>query len=108
MLPRLWDEAVLRSNTLLSPAESARYGTSTPADIIRDFQSATTDRVKASKVQSFLRKIQPLVGTIERFGKSLDVFVNASPEILSPTWGALRALLLVGYEMTWRPSFSLT
>ncbi|KAK3332873.1 hypothetical protein B0T19DRAFT_457863, partial [Cercophora scortea] len=96
--PSAWQEAVQRSQALLSAAERDRFGSSGPDDIIRDFQAAQHSRGQASKVQTLLRKMQPFVSAVERFGKPLDVMVNISPEILSPAWGALRVVLLIARD----------
>ena len=91
----IWNKAVERSQAFLSEEERNRFGKSSPEDIVQDLQSSQFALGQTSKIQNFLRKIQPLVAAIERYGKPLDVIVNASPEILSPAWGILRALLLV-------------
>ncbi|KAK5655046.1 hypothetical protein OQA88_5945 [Cercophora sp. LCS_1] len=99
--PATWSDAVKASRELLSKAERDRFGRSGPHDIITDFEGSQTAAGKSSRVQNILRKIQPLVSAIERFGKPLDVVVNASPEILSPAWGILRAVLIIArdYEL---------
>src|SRR5436190_19024854 len=96
MISSAWQKAVELSQGFLSEDERSRLGESGPEDIVLDFQGSQFARGQTSKIQIFLTKIQPLVAAIERYGKPLDVVVNASPEILSPTWGILRALLLVG------------
>jgi hypothetical protein len=94
-----WQNAVKHSQAFLSEEERNRFGKSDPEDIVQDFQSSQFARGQTSRIQIILRKIQPLVAAIERYGKPLDVIVNASPEILSPAWGTLRALLLVGAKI---------
>lgn len=91
-----WKEAVELSQGLLTASERNRFSASCAADIVKDFQSSQAARGQASKIQGFVRRIQPLVSTVERYAKAMDVMVNTSPEFLSPAWGALRVLLLVG------------
>jgi hypothetical protein len=91
-----WQKAVNDSQAFLSVDERTRFGNSAPEDIVHDFHTSQLARGQKSKIQIILRKIQPLVAAVERYGRSLDVITNASPEILSPLWGTLRALLVVG------------
>src|SRR5271170_5163581 len=94
-----WQNAVKHSQAFLSEEERNRFRKSDLEDIVQDFQSSQFARGQTSRIQIILRKIQPLVAAIERYGKPLDVIANASPEILSLAWGTLRALLVVGVKM---------
>ena len=50
----------------------------------------------ASKVHRFLKKSRPLVRFMKTYGKAVDVAANMSPEVLTPLWATLRAVLTVG------------
>lgn len=77
---------------LLTPT---RFDASGSANIVNDLRDVAAHRAKASSVETLLRMVEPLLATVECFGKAMDVFVNAVPEILSPAWEGLRVLLLV-------------
>ncbi|KUJ17699.1 uncharacterized protein LY89DRAFT_733531 [Mollisia scopiformis] len=95
MISSTWQRAVERSTSLLSREEQVKYENSCPEDIVQDFRNHHLVR---GKIDNFLKRVQPLVTAIERYGEPLNVIVNASPTILSPTWGILRALLIIARE----------
>jgi hypothetical protein len=90
-----WQKAVQRSRAILTKEEQVRYAGSQPHDIVLDFENFRKKKAQTNKVEFALSKIQPLVVAIERYGKSLDVIANLAPDILSPVWGTIRALLMV-------------
>jgi len=90
-----WEKAVQRSRAILTQKEQVRYAGSQPHDIVRDFENSRKIKAQTNKVELALSKIQPFVVALERYGKSLDVLANAAPDILSPVWGTMRALLVV-------------
>ncbi|KAJ2906439.1 hypothetical protein MKZ38_001799 [Zalerion maritima] len=69
-----------------------------PEDIVEEFRVSQLSRIQASRVHDVVTKMQPFVLFFERFARSLDVISNACPEIMSPAWGLLRAVLLVARE----------
>lgn len=92
MASRTWRQAVEQSETLLSGSEREVYGNSRPEDIVQDLRERQFDPEQTSKIQEFLSKIKPLLVAVEQVAS----IACTSPGILSPAWGTLRFLLLVG------------
>ena len=66
--------------------------------------SATQKRHEAcNRPRALLRKIQPLVDTLDQYGKALDVFSNVSPTIMCSLWGSIRVLLHVEFASSRTP-----
>ncbi|KAK0624975.1 hypothetical protein B0T17DRAFT_257932 [Bombardia bombarda] len=97
---RAWEKALARRQSSCSTdLDSTIFqGKSSPEAIIRDFQASQYMRSQTSKMHAFMTKLEPLASFMERLSPSMDVFVNALPEMLSPIWGTLRTLLMVVRE----------
>ena len=92
-----WQRAVEDYREGLTAEEKLAFACSTPEDILRDVAEQDAAQRESSKTRAFAQKLQPLLSSIEQYGKALDVISNSSPTILSPLWGSLRILLRVSY-----------
>ncbi|KAM3073582.1 hypothetical protein ACMFMG_004530 [Clarireedia jacksonii] len=77
----------------LDPAERKLFEEATPENIY--YKSSNIQRADAenSKTRKVLRSLQPLVDTIEDYGKAMDTFSNVAPLSLGPIWGCIRVVL---------------
>jgi hypothetical protein len=56
------------------------------------------------------RRLQPLIGFVERYAVAVDVAVQGCPSPAILVWGALRGLLIVSIRRTqefWRHSYTI-
>lgn len=51
---------------------------------------------RRSKTRTLIQKLQPLVEKVEDYGKALDAYANIAPTFISPIWGSIRVLAVVG------------
>jgi hypothetical protein len=92
-----WQKAVDFYREGLTEKEKKLFADSKPEDVLRDVAQQEAAQREASRTRAFAQKLQPLLASIEQYGKALDVISNSSPTILSPLWGSLRVLLRVSH-----------
>ena len=65
-------------------------------DFLSDLQNVDLSQIQRSRVQKYMTKLRPVLITIDRFGKAIDVFANADPHgVLGLVWGSIRMVLVV-------------
>lgn len=94
-----WVTARDRYLANLEPEERILFKEATPQNLYNASNIEREDRVK-SKTRNAMAAIQPLVEKIEEYGKAMDTFANAAPEILAPLWGSLRVILVLARSFT--------
>ncbi|PQE21621.1 P-loop containing nucleoside triphosphate hydrolase protein [Rutstroemia sp. NJR-2017a WRK4] len=79
----------------LDPEERKLFDEATPENMY--YKSSNIQRADAenSKTRKVLRLLQPLVVTIEDYGKAMDTFSNVAPLSLGPLWGGIRVVLIL-------------
>ncbi|PQE18876.1 P-loop containing nucleoside triphosphate hydrolase protein [Rutstroemia sp. NJR-2017a BVV2] len=79
----------------LDPAERKLFDEATPENMY--YKSSNIQRADAenSKARKVLHLLQPLVVTIEDYGKAMDTFSNVAPLSLGPIWGCIRVVLVL-------------
>ncbi|KAI9800943.1 MAG: hypothetical protein M1833_003080 [Piccolia ochrophora] len=69
-------------------------------DFVGDLQNVGLSQMQKSRVQKYMTKLQPVLRSLDRFGKAFDVFSNADPfGALSLIWGSIRMVLVVGSDL---------
>jgi len=86
----------------LSLQEARRYEAATPENLFCDASCAQRQQSRGSRVWRLQERLFPLIDSIEEYGKAMDVFVNTCPLIMSPLWGSIRVILLVGEQHRFR------
>jgi hypothetical protein len=51
----------------------------------------------SSRSAALSKKIQPLVQSLEQYGRALDMYLIASPTTMCPLWGSIRVVLHVEF-----------
>lgn len=91
-----WTRARDRFMEDLTEPERVAYHQSSLEMIYYDASATQNRHQDASTSRHLMAKLQPLTSAIEQYGEALDVYVSAYPLALSPLWGSLRIVLLVG------------
>ena len=60
--------------------------------VILEIEAKQADR----KSLRYLNKIKPCLHLLEEYSKTIEVFVNAKPDIMAFVWGPIKVCLLVG------------
>jgi predicted DNA-binding protein YlxM (UPF0122 family) len=95
-----WQKAVHVYQQTLTEKERKLFSDSKAEDILHDVALQEAAQRERSRTRAFGDRIQPLLASIEQYGKALDILPNSSTLILSPLWGSLRILLRVGHSTT--------
>lgn len=79
----------------LSESDRSMFSSATLENLFYQ-SSGTFERYKVdSSMWKFQVKIQPLLDAIQEYGVALDVYSNASSNIICPLWGSIRFVLTV-------------
>lgn len=76
------------------------FNSATIETLYYDTSKAERDDRKSSKLRNAAQRLRPLVEGIQEFGKAMDVYSNAAPLILSPLWGSIRVILVLGQSFS--------
>ena len=90
-----WQTVVHVYRQGLSEKEKKLFAGASPQDILQDVEQQEAAQRKASKTRRLAHRIQPLLASIELYGRALDVISNTSALVLAPLWGSIRVLLRV-------------
>lgn len=91
-----WTRARNRYVEDLTDEEKQLYLQASPEMIFYDASAAEKRHGATSTSRGLMNKLRPFVAAIEQYGQALDVYSNAYPLALSPIWGSVRVLLMVG------------
>lgn len=94
-LPDIWTKVRDRFLEDLSDKEKVLYCQATPSTVLDEVLTLNIHHAEHSKSRWVLGKMQSTVELFERYGKAIDVYVNAQPLVMSPLWGSIRILLIV-------------
>jgi len=72
----------------------------TAEDVLTEVEKAEEEHRRKSMTRKYMTNLQHFVKGVEHYGKALDVFANAKPELLSLIWGAARLILHVSRLQT--------
>ena len=90
-----WMRARERYTEDLTAEEKAMFNEASLEKVFYDASAAEKKHAASSKTRDVLRKLDPLVTSIEQYGEAIDVYSNAYPLALSPLWGSVRVVLHV-------------
>jgi hypothetical protein len=93
-----WQLARERYAEDLTPEEKVLFDGASAASLETYFYSASAaekDNRADNKLRALLVKMQPIIASIEEYGKALDVYANINPLVLCPLWGSIRVVLYV-------------
>ena len=79
----------------LSEEEKHIYYQASLETILYDASAAEKTHKAKSRGRNYVADIQPLVDSIDQYGKALDIYSNMYPLVLSPLWGSIRIVLHV-------------
>lgn len=98
-----WALACERYLEGLTDQERSLFSAASPENLFYGASAAQLQHGDDSKARKAAATLRPLVMAIEHYGKALDVFANVSNEILTPIWGSIRVLLIVGIPSSVAP-----
>ncbi len=65
-------------------------------EFLSDLTNVDLSQLQKSRVQKYMTKVRPVLMTLDRFGKAIDVITNADPYgILNLVWGSIRMVIVV-------------
>ena len=79
----------------LDEEEKKIFATASLENIFYSASAAQKDYEEMSRCRAISRKLEPLVGAIDQYGKALDVYSNTYSLAMAPLWGSIRVLLHV-------------
>lgn len=86
----------------LGPGDAAALeALSTSEDVLFEVRKAEQEHGIKSATRRYMKKIESFVKGVEQYGKAIDVFANAKPEVLSLIWGTARLILHVCETLSW-------
>ena len=91
-----WEAARERLCQGLLPHEQSLYSNATLENLFYDASTGQKNHARGSRIWRLQERLAPLVESLEEYGKAMDVYVNSYSLVLSPLWGSLRVVLLVG------------
>ncbi len=94
-----WTRARNRYTEDLTHEEKQWYLEASPELIFYDASAAEKRHGASGTSRGLMDKLQPFVTAIEQYGQALDVYSNAYPLALSPLWGSIRVILMVGSSL---------
>ena len=83
----------------LTHEEKQLYMKATAETIFYDASAAEKRHGANSTSRGLMHKLQPFIAAIDQYGQALDVYSNAYSLALSPLWGSIRVILLVGLPL---------
>ncbi|KAK5045237.1 hypothetical protein LTR84_009343 [Exophiala bonariae] len=66
----------------------------TAEDVLAEVEKAEEEHRGKCNTRNYMKNIENFVKRVEQYGKVLDVYMNAKPEVLSLIWGTARLLAL--------------
>ena len=96
-----WKLARKRFCEDLSAEEKSVFKSASLENVLDDANTAQHEHQRRSKTRAGARRLYPFVEKLNAYGKAMDVYVNASPTILSLLWGSVRVLLKVNLHLLW-------
>ena len=90
-----WARVKARYTEDLSEEEKHLFYQATPESLLYDASAAEKTHREESTSRSVMEKLQPMIATIEEYGKAMDIYSNIYPLALSPLWGSIRIVLHV-------------
>ena len=91
-----WTRARNRYTEDLNHEEKQWYLQATPDLILYDASAAEKRHGASSTSRGLMDKLRPFVTAIQQYSQAINVYSNAFPLALSPLWGSVRVILLVG------------
>jgi len=88
-----WETAKARFLENLDDNEKALFESATVENIFYSSSATEKQDARDSKFRTRLEKIQPLVATLNEYGKALDTYTQIEPLYLAPIWGSMRVVM---------------
>ena len=80
----------------LSPKDRALLSEKSSADeVLSEVESLEEQCRDQSRTFKLVKQIDPFIRAVEQYGKALDQFANAKPEILGIIWGSTCIIIRV-------------
>ena len=96
-----WEAAKARFVEGLPQEQRDAFLSATAENIFYSASVAVSQYEQKSRTRWLQKKLQPLVTSLEDYGKAIDVITNSASLYLCPLWGCVRVVLQVSTISTY-------
>jgi len=93
-----WETAKRRFLDGLAPEQRTLFTEAKLDNLFYTANATYHQHAEDSKLRKIQQKLQPLISSVEEYGRAIDVFAQMSTLVLSPIWGCIRVALHVSLQ----------